>query len=131
MDRINLTEDDNMADTAANVLDLDSLVPQPAQVKIGNQIVDVNPPSVVDMMRLGQLGGQLQNVASLSDADIEATMDKLKALIIKCIPELADHPLNMAQLLKLTELISELAMPGEATELAKRGITAAPSKKAE
>jgi len=112
-----------------SVIDLDALIPEPATVKFGGQEIKVNPPKTADVLKLGFLGQKLQAPEDLSDEALDKLLNDLTGQVKKCIPELASAELNTAQLLKLVELISKMAMPPDAQELEDRGITVDTQKK--
>lgn len=118
-----------MSDDNSTILDLDALVPQPRYVKLGEQKIEIKPPKTADILKIGALGQKLEKSAELGDGELERTLDQLTAQVKVCVPELKDVELNTAQLLKLVELISEMAMPPDAEELKKRGIEADTPKK--
>lgn len=106
-------------------LDLDTLSASKKTVKIGGQIIEINPPALEDLIDLAKLGGKLQKYqgGAVSDAEeLGDVMDKLKAGITNLVPELASHKLNLEQLLALIELLVDSAQPADAKELEKRGI---------
>lgn len=107
------------------VLDLDALVPEAATVKFGNKEIQVNPPKTSDLLKLGSLGSKLQELATMTDDEIEQTITALTEHIGKIIPELAGQELNTKQLLVLVKMVSDMAMPPDAKELDKLGITPA------
>lgn len=115
----------------SDVIDLGALIPQAVTVKFGDQEVLVTPPKTADILKLGYLGQKLQDGADLSDEAIDELVEKLDANVKRCIPKFSDKQLNLAQLLKLVDIINDMAMPPDAKELAKRGITAATPKKAQ
>lgn len=106
----------------SDVLDLDALVPVSASIKFDGQVVEVKPPKTGDVLRLGFLGQQMEKAGELNDVELEKLIADLTAQVVKVVPELASKELNMAQLLKLAQLIGEMAMPPDAKELEKRGI---------
>ena len=107
----------------SDTLDLDALVPQTAKIKFGDKEVEVQPPKTADLLRLGGLGQKITNLSDLKDSEVERLIADLTELVQKIIPELAGHNLNTQQLLALVKLISDMATPPDAKELAKRGIT--------
>lgn len=107
----------------SDILDLDALVPPTATIKFGGNEVVVQPPKTADVLALGSLGQKLQDVSALPEAELEKLVADMTGLLQKIIPELAGKELNTQQLLKLMELVSEMAVPPDAKELEKRGIT--------
>jgi hypothetical protein len=110
-----------MSDT---IIDLDALVPPKVTIKLGGEVMEVEPPKVGDIMRLGNLGKRLSESEELSDEEVEAVVNGLTAQVQKCIPQLAGKEFTTSQLLKLVQIISEQATPPDTKELDKRGISA-------
>lgn len=107
----------------SDVLDLDALIPPSVTIKFGGNEIEVKPPQVGDVLKLGYLGQKLQDAGSLPDAEIDKLVGDLTGQVNKCIPELAGKPLSTSQLLKLVQIISDMSVPPDAAELKKRGIT--------
>lgn len=113
----------------SDVFDLDALVPASAKVKFGNQEIEIQPPKTADVLRLGFLGQKMENAAGLADNELEQLITDLTAQVHKIIPELQGRELNTAQLLKLVQLISSMAIPPDSKELEERGISVDDPKK--
>lgn len=107
----------------SDVLDLDALVPPQVTIKFGGEEIQVNPPSTIDLLRLGHLGQKLQDAEKLNEEELASAVEGLVKQVQKCIPQLQDKSLNTIQLLKLVEILSAMAVPADAVELQKRGIT--------
>lgn len=107
----------------SDIIDLDALVPQDVVVKFGGEEISIQPPKTADVLKLGYLGQKLQEGSSLTDAELDKLILELTTKIKNCVPQLADKDLNTAQLLKLVDIISTMAMPPDTKELAKRGIS--------
>ena len=106
-------------------LDLDTLSASKKTVKIGGQVIEINPPALEDLIDLAKLGSKLQKYQGGKVADAEElgnVMDELKGGINKLVPELSNHKLNLDQLLALIDLLVDSAQPADAKELEKRGI---------
>lgn len=106
-----------------NILDLDSLAPQPRVIKFGGKQITVNAPKTVNVLRIGHLGQKFEQAGDISEADLGKALDELTTEITKVIPELQGQTFNMAQLMGLMTLIKEMAMPADAKELEARKIT--------
>lgn len=113
---------------AVEVLNLDSLVPQPRTVKFGDDTFDVAPPKTADVLRLGALGQKFTKSDALDSGDLDKLVTDLTAQIVKCVPQLEGKDLNTAQLMAIMQLITEMAMPADAAELKARGIEPASPK---
>lgn len=114
-----------------DVLDLDALMPPEVTIKFGDVLITIKPPRTADVLRLGYLGQKLEGAEELSEQELDKVVDDLTNHMYKCIPELANKDFNTAQLLKLVEIISEMAVPPDAKELKKRGITVDSDPKAQ
>jgi hypothetical protein len=107
----------------SDILDLDALVPPSVVIKFGAKEIEVKPPSLADVLKLGSLGQKMQSVGEMPDGDVDVVVSELTSHIYKCIPELENGTLNTAQLLKLVEIITAMSVPPDAKELEARGIT--------
>lgn len=107
----------------SDVLDLDALMPKKATIKINGAEIDVVPPTVADVLKLGYLGQKLADGSKLPPEELDKLVTDLTDQIYKCVPQLNGTDLNLAQLLKVVDLINEMAMPPEDEELKARGVT--------
>lgn len=115
----------------SEVLDLDALIPDSVTIKFGGEEIEVLPPKTADVLKLGFLGQKMQDLGDMPDDQVETVLANLTEHVRKCIPQLAGKELNTAQLLKLVEIISAMAVPPDAKELEARGITSDTPKKTE
>lgn len=106
-----------------NLLDLDALVPPAAIVKFEGNEIEVKPPKTGDVLKLGNLATKLQNIDKLDETEILQLVDSLTEVVRRCIPELNDKELNTQQLLKLVEMIGNMATPPDVKELNQRGVS--------
>jgi hypothetical protein len=106
----------------SSTIDLDALVPQPVTIHINNKDIQVQPPSTLNVFRLGSLGQKMQNADQLTTEEMSKLVEGITSEVRACIPELENYNLNTAQLLKLVQIISEMGTPTEAKELEARGI---------
>lgn len=107
----------------SDVIDLDALVPQPVTIKFDNQEIQLAPPKVGDVLRLGSLAQKIQDIDDVTDGQMETLVNDLTAQVQKCVPELAGKPLTSGQLLKLVEIISRMAIPPDVQALEAKGVT--------
>lgn len=108
----------------SDLLDLDALLPKSATIKFEGETITVEPPKTADVLRLGYLGEKIKDAgANPEAANLDGMIEDLTNQIGKCIPQLQGKSLAMGQLLALSQLIAEMAMPPDSKELKKRGIT--------
>ena len=132
-------------------LDLDALVQESKRVRIGGQIIEIQPPDLEELMRVAKLGGLMQDAQrgtfisarKMTDAEKKANPDyhenggytkkiggeeavdafaKLRSAFTKFIPDLKDIKLNIEQLFALINLVMTMAAPESLKELEKEGI---------
>lgn len=118
----------------SDVIDLDVFVPEPRIIKIGEDEITIHQPRTIDLIQLGLLtnkltDAQMPDAPELPDEEIQGIIDKLTDRICMVVPELKGRPLNKGQIQQLVSIISEMAMPREAKELEKQGITKDTAKK--
>lgn len=104
------------------VVDLDALIPEAVVIKIFGSELTINPPKTSDILMLGKLAQRLENLEKLDESQMEKVIKDISRQFTKIIPGLENRELNMAQLLKLIQIVSEMATPPDAKELADRGI---------
>jgi hypothetical protein len=112
-----------------DVVDLDDLAPKSAIIKFGNQEIEVPPPKVGSLLRVGNLAGKVKEATEGSEEELDAAVDNLTKQIYKMIPALEGKPLSLMQLQKLVGMFNEMSIPEEFRALAEKGITADTSKK--
>lgn len=93
-----------------DILDLDSLVPQPQKVKFNDEIITVNPPKIGDILLMGKLGREIQE-ADPNSTDYEPVLEQIKTVIANVAPGLAGKELTIEQILALVELLGKMARP--------------------
>lgn len=108
----------------SDILDLDALMPKAVTIKFGGEEIAIAPPSTADILQLGYLGQKLQgSEALLQEGKLDTVLSELTDQVYKCIPQLNGKGLSTAQLFKLVEIISEMAIPPDVKDLNARGIT--------
>lgn len=112
----------------SDIVDLDVLIPQEVIIRFGGEEITVPPPKTVQVLKIGLLGQKLQDADKLSNEELEKAISDLSDQVMECVPGLSGKDLNMAQLLKLVEIISNMAIPPDSKELDKRGISTASPK---
>lgn len=106
-------------------LDLDTLVKPSKRIKFGGEAIEIQPPSLEELLKLSKLGGQIQKRQSgqkMSEEEAVEAINSLRDAFADLVPELKGKQLNVEQLLALLDLVVGLAMPSDVTELEKRGI---------
>lgn len=106
----------------STIIDLDALSPEAVTVKLGEEEIKINPPSLEDVLRLGGLSQKMAKFDTENLEDATTLIAELNAQLVKCAPGLKDKSLNTAQLLKLVTVITEMSVPPDVKELEKRGI---------
>lgn len=107
----------------SDVIDLDALQPKATIIKFNGKEITLSSPNTGDVLRLGEAAQRLQSVAGDDEATIDKVVGEVTDRIYKIIPGLVGEALNTAQLLVLISAISYMAIPPDAKELQKRGIT--------
>lgn len=105
-------------------LDLDTLVKPPKRVKLNGEIIELQSPSLEELVKLAKLGGELQGMETENlDADqVSNVVDKLNGGIRELMPELKDTKLSIEQIIALIEMMVDYAQSNDNKELQKRGI---------
>jgi hypothetical protein len=113
-------------DANKNIIDLDALAPEQATrtVKLGGNTFELQPPKTINVLRLGSLAKKMQILDELPTDQQDKLVDDLTAEIKLCVPEAASVELKTAQLLKLVEILSDMAMPDLTPALETNGVTA-------
>ncbi len=111
-----------------DIIDLDALQPKAVTIKFGGNEFAFNPPQVADALSVGNAAAALDDIGSLTDEQIREKTDTLKVLLEKLCPQIKDHELGLAQLLLLVKAVSDMSMPPDAKELAKRNMSVADPK---
>ena len=107
-------------------LDLDTLVRPSKKVRLAGQIITITPPDLETLFKVAKIGGELQQAQkSLSDLDEEQAVElynNLREAFDQLIPELKGHKLSYEQIFALLDMIVDMSMPADVSELEKRGI---------
>ncbi len=114
---------------APEIVDLDALVPKSVTIKLGDKDIEIKPPKTADILRLGVLGQEMEKISEMDDAQLEKLVADITAQLVKVIPEIGDYQLNMAQLLKLVQIVSEMGVPPDAKAAREQGVTPNSPKK--
>lgn len=105
-------------------LDLDTLVKPSKKVKLNGAIIELEPPSLEELVKLAKLGGELQDMdtENMQADKISEVIDKLNAGIRDVMPALNDVKLNIEQIIAVIEMMVDYATPNDTKELEKRGV---------
>lgn len=112
----------------SDIVDLDVFIPEPRIIKFAGEEIKVESPRTVDLIQLGFLAEKLGE-PNQTDEEIEKALDLMTERISKIIPQLAGKQLTKAQLQKLVDILSDMAMPQSARALLDQGITRDTPKK--
>ena len=112
-----------MADSTFD-LDLDTLVKPSKKVKLNGEIIELEPPTLEELVKLAKLGGELQGMdtSNLNADEVSDVIDKLNAGIRDVMPALKDVKLNIEQIIAVIEMMVDYATPNDTKELEKRGV---------
>ena len=105
------------------IVDLDALMPQAVTIKFDGDTITVKPPKTSDVLRLGVYAEALGNIEDMSTEEITMAINRLNEQIGACIPELTGVNLNMAQMLKVVQIINDMAMPTDVKEMHEKGVS--------
>lgn len=112
--------------TPAVDLDLDTLVRPSKKIKLGGEIITIAPPDLETLFKVAKMGGDLQAAqANLTDVDEQKAVElyqTLREAFEELIPALKGKNLTVEQVFALLDMIVDMAMPADVTELEKRGI---------
>lgn len=107
-------------------IDLDALAPQSKKIKWQDKIIEIKPPTTKQLLSILLLGQKNQkkfdNPEQIELDELDASTNTMRQEIWNIIPELNGVELGYGQMSALSELIVEMAMPGQLKELEKRGI---------
>lgn len=105
-------------------LDLDTLVKPSKKVKLNGEIIELEPPTLEELVKLAKLGGELQGMdtTNLNADEVSTVIDKLNEGIRDVMPALKDVKLNIEQIIAVIEMMVDYATPNDTKELEKRGV---------
>jgi hypothetical protein len=118
-------------DDSNEILDLNAINPAARKIKIGNpeRVVTIQPPETESIMYLFAIAKRMQGASELEPEALGELIKEAKSTITQNIPDIKDERLTFGQLFKLLEILIDMAMPQDSTELDKRQITATDVKK--
>lgn len=106
-------------------LDLDVLVGQKRKIKIKDEIVEIEDPSLETMFRLAKLGSDIKKSQEDNKDDPEEVLEVFDQFIErfnKLFPEFGDKNLNLRQINALLGYIAQAVTPESDQTLAERGV---------
>lgn len=113
----------------SEILDLDSIMPQPMTIRLGGKEIVINPPTVAQILVLVRLNSDFMDT---DDSNIDAMNEASKKLqdhLRILIPGLPEGDMQAFVQRKLAEQLFELAKPEEMEALDEKGISVDNSKK--
>lgn len=113
-----------------DIIDLDALVPEKRKIKFNDEIIEVNPPSTANILRLSKSAVTLSEAGDVDTDELQKATETIEACIKDIIPELKEATLSTNQLLSLMTLINDMALPQDDKKLKEQGVTLDGSKKA-
>lgn len=101
------------------LLDLDALVPEKKQVKLGGKIYEVNPPTMVQLIALQKT---LLSMKDSTTEEQEDAINKVKNIISEIVPGIDGLNLNTQQLQALIEFAysTNTPQPTEEKKITKK-----------
>lgn len=113
------------------IVDLNALLPTPRKIRIGNppQDIEIQPPKTLDVMRLISLGQKLQTIEQIDPVEQVKVIEDLTNEVMTVVPELKEVGMTIEQMMRVVEIIIDMAMPENVDELKSRGVTADAVKK--
>jgi len=91
-------------------IDLDALMPEPAEITLGGQKILMQPPTVEQVLKISKLSVQFKDIEENQDAIPEA-ITKMTDIVVEIIPELKGKALNVPQLIGIINLIVKMSNP--------------------
>lgn len=91
-------------------LDLNNLIPDSAEVTIGDETLTIKPASLRSLFIINKAAQLLQDTDSTPER-MEKTENELRAELIKLVPGLEKHEINGMQLLALSDLVATMSTP--------------------
>jgi hypothetical protein len=92
-------------------LDLDALAPKPHEVKLGGEMIEVNPPKFKSLIRLMELSDKLSRANQDDGAEMAVLFSEFQQALIPIIPKLGedDVDLTIQQVMALVTFVMEIA----------------------
>ncbi|WP_438979900.1 hypothetical protein [Polynucleobacter sp.] len=120
-----------MTDTFS--LDLDTLKPKQATVKLGGKEYSVEPPKLKTLVVLSKIATAFDKLGEgeqASDQSVVGAIADLQKALVGTIPELADDgiDLSLEQASALLKFVFEMASPPDTQALKEKGIEPAQKK---
>lgn len=120
---------------ANEIIDLTNIDPEPVTIKINiagaPQQIEINSPTTQQVFRLSSLGQKLAHADEMTSEELASLIDKFEAELKSVIPEIQNEQLSQHVLMKLSEIVVQMAAPKDAEELKKRKVEPTNPKVAE
>lgn len=107
------------------VIDLDSLAPEPKKIKLSGKVIDLYPGKLKTIMKLQKAFGEM----SKGEGSMEEVIEILSVLVPRIKDD--DIDISMPVLTKLVALSFEVSMPKNIGEASKANMTPTTEKKME
>lgn len=104
-------------------IDLDDVIRHIVKVKLNGKVIEVEAPDLMQLLQLVSAGNKLKALDGATDDEARAAFDTFGKEFKILFPELKEEKLSLVQLQTLLEMMIFAAMPSEAKELKKHGIT--------
>lgn len=114
----------------SEIIDLDSVMPQPQLLRLGGKDVYINPPTVAQILVLVRLNSDFMDSDHSNYEAMKAASLKLQNHLRILVPGLPEGELDAFTQRRLIEILFQLAKPEEMSTLEQKGITVDNSKKA-
>lgn len=113
----------------SDIIDLDAIDPQPITIKLDGAEYIIQPPTTLDILRLGYYTQKLTTTDLSDESATQQAINDLTAQVYKCVPGISGKLLSKPQLQTLVQIISDMSTPEEKKELDSKGITPNTSEK--
>lgn len=112
-------------------LDLDTLSKPSQHIKIGGEVVEIQPPTLAGFLSLQKVGELFQKIDpdNIPEDKAKELDEQIAGALKTAVPELKDHDLNLMQKMALMNVVISSSMPADMQELEKHGIKPTSEKK--
>lgn len=99
----------------ADILDLNNLIPEAVKIKIDEEELELQPPTLRTLMAINKLSLKASDEETPADM-VDQIQNDLKAELVRICPGLDKHELNTNQLLALATKVAEMSQPQKGGE---------------